>query len=92
MTLISLFYLCISVFLVECMIGYLFWFFKVLFWFQVYAMLEYLVDIDTLNPSLLGKCLAIHGYYQNYCRRCFYLVVYKTLKTNNLNAPLGGMV
>ena len=70
--------------------------FKVLFWFQVYAMLEFLVEYShPENHPLLGKCLAILGYYKNCRRFCICLVVYKiykTLKINNLNAPLGGLV
>ena len=62
--------------------------------FKVYAMLESLVVYSHHWTPLLGKCFAMPGYYQNCRRFCICLVVYKiykTLKTNNLNAPLGGL-
>ena len=81
-------FICISVFLVACMIG-------CSLVFKVYAMLEFLVEYShPENHPLLGKCLAILGYCQNCRRFCICLVgykIYKTLKTNNLNAPLGGL-
>ena len=67
---------------------------RLFFVFKVYAMLEFLVVNSQPENPLLGKCFAIPGYYQNCRRFCICLVVYKiykTLKTNNLNAPLGGL-
>jgi hypothetical protein len=67
---------------------------RLLFVFKVYAMLEFLVVNSHLETPLLGKFFDMPCYYQNCRRFCICLVDYKickALKTNNLNAPLGGL-